>query len=170
MKIKEIRGICRKYSEPVFRMALSHLAAEGIDHLKSVNVESAAQSILTTGSNGLITPELQVMILKCSCELAQHELWDILAFVQTDIGIYGVTTHPGVIVDFYDTKDCHKKYCTFVMPPNTDEETIEEIADKIRKAKPAYCSDDQVVELIRKTFCKNGIHPSSIGQDFGIEI
>ena len=170
MKIKEIREICKKYSEPVFRMALSHMAATGMDQLKTVDVEKAVEQILSAGSNGLLTTDMQIQILKCAWELAQHELWDILAFVQTDICIYGVTTHPGVIVDFFDSR-IEKKCCTYVLPADTDEGVIEEVADTIRKDRALHdYYGGQLDAAVRTKFKEKGITLKPVGQDFGIEI
>ena len=169
MKNNEIRNIYKKFGEPVFRMALSHMVAIGSNRMKKVVIEDAVREILTAGSNGLITHEMQIEILKCSWELAQHELWDILAFVQTDIGIQGVTIHPGVIVDFFDSRT-DKKCCTYVLPADIDEDLIEEVADTIRKKRSLHNYGGQLDAAIRTELREKGVTVKPVGQDFGIEI
>lgn len=170
MKIKEIREICNKYGENVFRMALSHMVAVGSDRLQKANVEEAVKAILASDSqNALITPQLQVEILRCAYELAHHDLWDILAFVQTDIFIHGVTVHPGIIVDFYDGQS-DKKCCTYVLPADTDEELIEEVADTIRKKRSLHNYGGMLDAAVRTEFKEKGIALKPVGQDFGIEL
>lgn len=170
MNIQPIRDICKKYGETVLRMSLSHMVAVGSDRLRNANVEEAVKVILASDSqNALITPQMQAEILRCACELAQQDLWDILGFVQTDIGIQGVVTHPGVIVDFYDGLS-GRRYGTFVLPPDTDEELIEDVAAEIRNAKTSVSRGDQVPGIIRSEFQKKGIRPKVVGQDFGIEL
>lgn len=171
MKIKEIREICNKYGENVFRMALSHMVAVGSDQLRRANMEEAVKVILASDSqNALITPQMQVKILRCAYELARHhELWDILAFVQTDICIHGVTVHPGIIVDFYDGRS-NKKCCTYVLPADTDEELIEEVTDAIRKKRSLHNYGGMLDAAVRTEFKEKGIALKPVGQDFGIEL
>lgn len=170
MNINSIREICKKHGEAVFRMALSHMVAVGSDRLRSINVDEAVKEILASDNpKALITPQMQASILRCTCELAQQDLWDILAFVQTDIGIQGISIHPGVIVDFYDART-DTKCCTYVLPADTSEDLIEDVADEIRKEKHALMSGNPLRELIRAEFRKKGIRVEDVGQDLGIEL
>ena len=170
MNINSIREICKKHGEAVFRMSLSHMVEVGADRLRNINVEEAVKEILASDNTKVfITPQMQVSILRCSCELAQQDLWDILAFVQTDIGIQGVSIHPGVYVDFYDTRT-DTKCCTYVLPADTSEDLIEDVADEIRKARPARCNSAQLAELVQSEFRKKGIRVEPVGQDLGIEL
>lgn len=168
MKIKEIRNICKKYSEAVFRMALSHMVAVGSDRLRNINVEEAVKEILASDNpKAFITPQMQASILRCACELAQQDLWDILAFVQTDISIHGVVIHPGVIVGFYEGMG-DKKYCTYVLPADTSEDLIEDVAEAIRNTRPAHCNNAQLAELVRSEFRKKSIRVKDIEEDLDI--
>lgn len=171
MRSNEIRDICKRYGESVFRMALSHMVAVGTDRLQNINVDETVKEIHATGGNPLITPDMQAAILRCAYELAQKDLWDILAFIQTDITIHGISIHPGVIVDFFDSRT-EKKCCTYVLPADTDEELIEEVAAEIRKAKSAAGQPGQAQTqyMICNEFKKRSIYPKQIGQDFGIEL
>ena len=169
MRNNEIRDICKRYGENVFRMALSHMVAVGTDRLQNINVDETVKEIHATGGNSLITPDMQAAILRCAYELAQKDLWDILAFVQTDIAIHGISIHPGVIVDFYDPWT-ETKCCTYVLPADTSEDLIEDVAEEIRKARPACCKSEQLADLIRTAFRKKGVRVENIGQDLGIEL
>lgn len=170
MNINSIREICKKHGEAVFRMSLSHMVAVGADRLRNINVEEAVKEILATDNpKALITPQMQASILRCTCELAQQDLWDILAFVQTDIGIQGISVHPGVYVDFCD-KQTGGKLCTCVLPAGTDEDLIEEVAEEIRKNKLPNSFGAQLSSLIRAEFRKKGIRVEPVGQDLGIEL
>lgn len=169
MKITTIRNICKKYSEAVFRMALTHMVEVGADRLRNINVEEAVKEILASKQKSILTPAMQAEILRCACELAQQDLWDILAFVQTDISIQGVSIHPGVYVDFYDTRT-DTKCCTYVLPADTSEDLIEDVADEIRKEKHALMSGNHLAELICSEFRKKGIRVEPVGQDLGIEL
>ena len=170
MKITTIRNICKKYNEGVFRMALTHMVEVGADRLRNINVEEAVKEILASdNSKAFITPQMQASILRCACELALQDLWDILAFVQTDISIRGVSIHPGVYVDFYDTRT-DTKCCTYVLPADTSEDLIEDVADEIRKEKHALMSGNHLAELICSEFRKKGIRVEPVGQDLGIEL
>lgn len=170
MKLEKIREISKKHGENVFRMALSHMVAVGADCLHNINVEEAVKEILASDEPAaLITPQMQAAILRCAWELAQQDLWDILAFVQTDIGIQGISVHPGVIVDFYDQQR-GVKCCTFVLPADTSDDQIEDVAEEIRKAKLPHCHDDQLAALIRTEFRKKGICVDAVKQDWGIEV
>lgn len=169
MKIKEIREICKRYGEPVFRMALTHMTSVGTYHLQNTNIEETVKEIMESGRNTFITPAMQVEILRCAGELAKHDLWDILSFVQMDIGIQGVTVHPGVIVDFFDSRT-DKKCCTYVLPADIDEDLIEEVADTIRKKRSLHNYGGQIDAAIRTEFREKGVTVKPVGQDFGIEI
>lgn len=169
MKLDTIRAISKKHGENVFRMALTHMVEVGADRLRNINVEETVAEILATDCKSLISPQMQASILRCAWELAQQDLWDILAFVQTDIGIQGISVHPGVIVDFYD-KQRGVKCCTFVLPADTGDDQIEDVAEEIRKAKLPHCHDDQLAALIRTEFRKKGICVDAVKQDWGIEL
>lgn len=170
MKLNTIREICKEHGVAVFRMALSHMVAVGSDCLRNADMEKAVKVILASDDpKGLITPQMQTSILRCACELAQQDLWDILAFIQTDIGIQGISIHPGVYVDFYDTRT-DTKCCTYVLPADTSEDLIEEVAEEIRRKKLPNIFGSQLSDLIRTEFRKKGIRVEAVGQDLGIEL
>lgn len=170
MSIKEIRAICNNYGEAVFRMALAHLFEVGADRLRNVNVEEAVKEILASKTkNAIITGEMQVQILRCSCELANKEIMDILAFVKTDIGFSGVTVHPGIFIDFC-SKRSGRLYTTYVAPSGTDEDQIEEVVDSIRQNLMNTCRDGNVSSVIRHEFNKKGIRLGVIQPDMTFEI
>lgn len=169
MSNNAICGIYKKYGEAVFRMALAHLFEVGADRLRHINVEETVREVMASDKNAIITPEMQVAILRCSCELANKEVMDILAFVKTDIGFNGVTVHPGIFIDFC-SKRSGRLYTTYVAPSGTDEEEIEEVVETIRKNLMQTSRDGNVAAVIRREFSKKGIHMSAIPSDMLFEI
>lgn len=149
---KKINEICRKYGEHIFRMAITHLMQIGVDNLKDADVEAVCQKMMKeTPENYIMTPEFRCNILKCSVELAQIPVWDILKYIQTDIGIDGITVHPGIIVNFKQNATC-RELMTCVVSADTDDEKLEEAVNAVEKKLESY---------IRKTgsaygfsFCK----------------
>lgn len=128
---KKIGEISRKYGEHVFRMAITHLMQVGVDNLKDADVEAVCKKMMReTPENYIMTPEFRCNILKCSVELAQIPVWDILKYIQTDIGIDGVTVHPGIIVDFKQNATC-RPIMTCMLPPDTDEDTLDEVVKTV---------------------------------------
>ena len=138
MMNKKIGEISRKYGEHVFRMAITHLMQVGVDNLKDADVEAVCQKMMKeTPENYIMTPEFRCNILKCSVDLAQIPVWDILKYIQTDIGIDGVTVHPGIIVNFRQNATC-RELMTCVVPADTDDEKLEEAVNVVEKKLEAY--------------------------------
>ena len=135
---KKVGEISRKYGEHIFRMAITHLMQVGVDNLKDADVEAVCKKVMKeTPENYIMTPEFRCNILRCSVELAQIPVWDILKYIQTDIVIDGVTVHPGIIVNFRQNATC-RELMTFAIPPDTDEETLEDAVNTVEKKLEAY--------------------------------
>lgn len=163
-----IKELYKKYGDIVFRMALSHLCHVGVDRIKDVNIEESVKEVLASPNNTLIDNKLQAEILKCAYALAQLSLWDILAFVKTDVEISGVTVHPGIIVDFHN-KSTGWNYATYVIPSGTNEDTIEEIAAEVREKNTLY-SKEKVQSMLVSAFRSRGIFLKPVEQDMSIGI
>lgn len=135
---KKISEISRKYGEHIFRMAITHLMQVGVDNLKDADVEAVCKKMMEeTPANYIMTPEFRCSILRCSVELAQEPIWDILKYIQTDIGIDGVTVHPGIIVNFKQNATC-KHLMTCVVPADTDDDTLEDVVKTVEKKLESY--------------------------------
>lgn len=135
---KKISEINREYGENIFRMAITHLIQVGANNLKDADVEATCETIMQeTPANYIMTPEFRCNILRCSVELAQEPIWDVLKYIKTDIGIDGVTVHPGVIVDFKQNATGNH-IMTCVVPADTYDETLEEVVNAVEKKLEAY--------------------------------
>lgn len=172
MPNETIRKINNKYGEPVFRMALSHLFEKGREAFQQVDVDKECKSILRCkGKNPIITPELQVQIVRCAHELAKPEIWDIFSYIKTDVAIDGVTVHGGKIISFrWDGTNDLILYCT--VPGDTDESLIDEASQKLDEMVEAYSvkhdddgSDFDYPTAIWNAFLSVGIRPKLTESD-----
>ncbi len=135
---KTIKEIQKKYGEHVFRMSLTHLVDIGAKHLKDADVEKTCQVILEkTPKNAILTPELSADILRCSVELAQIPIWDVLKFIKTDIEISGATVHPGIVIEFRKNALGDFIY-SGVAPADTDDGILDEIEEAISMKMETY--------------------------------
>lgn len=167
---KNIKDIQKKYGENIFRMAITHLYETGAKAIQEVDIEKECKKIIDeTPESAIMTGELQADILRCAAELSKLPLWDVLRFVQTDIQIYGATVHPGVIIEFRRNAS-GKEIFTCVVPPDTDDETIEEVTTCIEKRITEHSSEKGAYRLPYEDFIKEGfkefkIRPQAIVPD-----
>ncbi len=165
-----IKAIQKKYSESIFMMAITHLFETGINLIKEADIEKECKKIIEeTPECAIMTGELQADILRCAAELAIIPLWDVLRFIKTDVGIYGATVHPGIIIEFRrNTTD--KEILTCVIPSGTNEETIEDVLNQIEADITEQASEKGSYRLpyedfIRSAFKKHGIRPQAVIPD-----
>lgn len=167
----KIKEISKRYGEHIFRLAVTHLFQTGIDNLKDIDVEASCEKIMKeTPANYIMTPEFRADLMRCSVELAQEHLWDILKYIQTNIGIDGVTVHPGVIVDFKQNATCNH-IMTCIIPPDTEADTLDEVIDVIEKNVDDYlekrgsCYGFSFTDAISEAFKAAGVTLSDIPVD-----
>ena len=128
---KKINEISKKYGEHMMRMAIDNVIGVGVNNLKDVNAdEVCAQILRDTPDNYIMTPEFRAELMRCSIELAQIPIGDILKYIQTNMAYDGVTVHPGVIVCFRQNAT-NKQLLTCIVPPDTEEETLDEVAKEV---------------------------------------
>lgn len=90
---KEIQKIEDKYGLLCFRMGLSHLFDCGHQNITEECVEKTKIQIMkeaeadTSGNISLFSPETQCHLMDIVLELAQFSLWDLLAYVKTNVEI-----------------------------------------------------------------------------------
>ena len=88
--------------------------------------------IKTTPENSIMTGEFRADVLRCSVELAKEPLWEVLKYIQTNIGIDGVTVHPGIVLNFRRNA-CMEEIMTCVVPADTSEDTLDNVIEAIEK-------------------------------------
>lgn len=87
----EIRKIEEKYGLAYFRMGLTHLFDVGYRNITAENVAESKKTIMAeaeadSGSGiSIMTPAFQCHLLDIALELTQFGLWDLLAYVKTDV-------------------------------------------------------------------------------------
>jgi len=88
-KFPEIDAIVEKYSEFVFRGALSHMITVGSNHFEDANVEAAKKSVTeqtkqleAEGKIPWATERYQFAILDCAQELSKLDTWLILKYIK----------------------------------------------------------------------------------------
>lgn len=135
---KKINEIGKKYGEHMMRMAIDHVIGVGVNNLKDINAdEVCAQILRDTPANYIMTPEFRAELMRCSIELAQIPIGDILKYIQTNMACDGVTVHPGIILEFRQNATC-RHIMTCIVPAVTDEEMLDEVYQKIESAVEAY--------------------------------
>ena len=171
---KQIHEISKKYGEHIFRMSITHLMQVGADNLKNADVEAVCEKMMKeTPPNYIMTPEFRCNILRCSVELSQIPVWDILKYIQTDIKIDGATVHPGLYLLFRRNATCeHITAC--VVPADTDLSTIDEIEEDINKMMDEYEKKHgnyygfSYKDAVEKAFEDRGIRPRDIEYDMTV--
>lgn len=134
----QIKEINKKYGEHMVRMAIDHMVGVGANNLKDVNADEVCAKILKeTPENYIMTPEFRAELMRCSIELANVSIGDILKYVQTDMAYDGVTVHPGIILEFRQNATC-RHIMTCIVPADTDEEKLDEAYQKIESKVDAY--------------------------------
>ena len=93
-KTHEINAIENKYGLVLFRMGLTHLADVGHRNLTDDDVEESIRQIIANDkadkANGVVvvmTPEFQSGIVRCAAELAKFSIWELFAYIKTNVGI-----------------------------------------------------------------------------------
>lgn len=85
-----IDNIRNKYSEVLFRYAISHLMDVGIRHLDKDLVEDTCKQIMQEDdANHIMTNEFKCNILRAAYELAQVPHIDLLVYIQREV-VYDV--------------------------------------------------------------------------------
>lgn len=166
-----VKTIFKKYGENTFRLGVTHLFTVGISNLKDIDVEKVCEKMIkTTPENSIMTGEFRADVLRCSVELAKEPLWEVLKYIQTNIGIDGVTVHPGIVLNFRRNA-CMEEIMTCVVPADTSEDTldnvIEEIENRLEKyeAEHGNCYGFSYSDAIYDSFKEANIRPESIPID-----
>lgn len=168
---KTIERIYKEYGEMVFRMGLTHLFNVGADKLLNSDIEAdCADMIATTPANSLISGEMQAQIHRCGAALAKIDVWEIFKFIQTEIGIDSVQTHPGKFLRFQDRRTGHV-ITEFRVSCDTDKGDIYEVVKIMGiTANSLSPSQDVLAECIHRAFRMKGIRPEPINYDFTFEL
>lgn len=128
---EKIREIYTKYGDFVFNCAVPHLMDLGARTLKQMDVEAQCQKLITTTPDcAIVSGDMQADILRCSAELAQLKMNDILRFVQTDMQFYGTKIHPGRVISFVKKKT-GARILSAVLPADTTDEQIMQIFNRV---------------------------------------
>lgn len=82
---KKIEAI-RDRSEPMFRMAISHLMDVGVRHLTEENIEHTCKEIMQEDdSNHYMTNEFKCDLIKIAGELAKINNIDLLTYISNEV-------------------------------------------------------------------------------------
>lgn len=128
---EKIRQIYNKYGDFVFNCAVPHLMDVGARNLQKMDLEAQCRKLIeTTPAQAIVSGEVQADILRCSAELAQLKMNDILRFVQTDMRFVGVKIHPGRVVCFV-RKKTGARILTAVLPAETTDDQIAKICSRV---------------------------------------
>lgn len=128
---EKIRQIYNKYGDFVFNCAVPHLMDVGARNLQKMDLEAQCRKLIeTTPAQAIVSGEVQADILRCSAELAQLKMNDILRFVQTDMRFFGTKIHPGRVVCFV-RKKTGARILTAVLPAETTDEQIAKISSHV---------------------------------------
>ena len=168
---ENVKAIFKKYGENTFRLGVTHLFTVGVNNLKDIDIENVCeQMIKTTPDNSIMTGEFRAEVLRCSVELAKEPLWEVLQYIQTNIGIDGVTVHPGIVLHFRRNA-CMDEIMTCVVPADTTEETLDNIIDSIEQKLEKYEKEHgnyygfSYSDAIYDSFKEVDIKPESIPVD-----
>ena len=128
---EKIMQIYNKYGDFVFNCAVSHLMDMGARNLQKMDIEAQCKKVVeTTPDQSIVSGDVQADILRCSAELAQLKMSDILRFVQTDMRFVGVKIHPGRVVCFVRKKN-GARILTAVLPAETTDDQIAKISSHV---------------------------------------
>jgi hypothetical protein len=82
---KKIEAI-RDRSEPMFRMAISHLMDVGVRHLTEENIEHTCKEIMQEDDNNhYMTNEFKCDLIKIAGELAKINNIDLLTYISNEV-------------------------------------------------------------------------------------
>lgn len=127
----KIKQIYNQYGDFVFNCAVPHLMDLGARALKQMDIEAQCQKLIAnTPDRAIVSSEMQADILRCSAELAQLKMGDILRFVQTDMQFHGTKIHPGRVVCFVNRKT-GAGILNAVLPADTTDEEIALICSRV---------------------------------------
>lgn len=127
----KIKQIYNKYGDFVFNCAVPHLMDLGARALKQMDIEAQCQKLIAnTPDRAIVSGEMQADILRCSAELAQLKMNDILRFVQTDMRFFGTKIHPGRVISFVKKKNS-ARILSAVLPAETTDEQIALICSRV---------------------------------------
>ena len=128
---EKIMQIYNMYGDFVFNCAVLHLMDLGSRTLKNMDIEAQCKKLIeTTPDQAIVSGEVQADILRCSAELAQLKMNDILRFVQTDMRFFGTKIHPGRVVCFV-RKKTGARILTAVLPAETTDDQIAKISSHV---------------------------------------
>lgn len=128
---EKIMQIYNKYGDFVFNCAVPNLMDMGARILQKMDIEAQCQKVIeTTPDQAIVSGDVQADILRCSAELAQLKMSDILRFVQTDMRFVGVKIHPGRVVCFVRKKN-GARIMTAVLPAETTDDQIAKICSRV---------------------------------------
>lgn len=128
---EKITQIYNKYGDFVFNCAVPHLMDMGARTLKQMDIEAQCQKLIAnTPDCAIVSGEMQADIIRCSAELAQLRMNDILRFVQTDMRFHGTKIHPGRVVCFV-RKKTGARILNAVLPADTTDEEIALICSRV---------------------------------------
>lgn len=82
-----IRKVEDDYGLVLFRCGLTHLIDVGHKHLqdKEFIKETCDKIQKETSPNAIMTADFQCELVKCAEELAQFPIWDLIAYIKTDV-------------------------------------------------------------------------------------
>lgn len=127
----KIMQIYNKYGDFVFNCAVPHLMDIGARNLQKMDIEAQCKKVVeTTPDQSIVSGDVQADILRCSAELAQLKMSDILRFVQTDMRFVGTKIHPGRVVSFVK-KETGKRILNVVLPAEATDEQIALICSRV---------------------------------------
>lgn len=126
-----IKQIYSKYGDFVFNCAVPHLMDLGARTLKEMDVETQCKKLIAnTPDCAIVSGDVQADILRCSTELAQMKMNDILRFVQTDMRFIGTKIHPGRVISFV-RKKTGARILNAVLPADTTDDQIALICSRV---------------------------------------
>ena len=131
---EKIESIEKRYGDYVFSCALMQLVYCGAQKLKKLDVDAEIKNIQEhTEDHDIMSPEMQIDILRCSVELSHYGPRDILAYVQWS-GLLNKANHPGKIVRFM--RENGREVCTVVLPADIDTEAMDELQTCLDASSP----------------------------------
>ena len=156
---EKIEVIEKRYGDYVFSCALMQLVYCGAQKLKKLDVDAEIKNIWEhTEDHDIMSPEMQIDILRCSVELSHYGPRDILSYVQRSGLLNNNTTnHPGKIVQFM--RENGREVCTVVLPAGTDTETMDELQTCLDASSPEaenVSSAQYVTNFIEKVIGMTG--------------
>lgn len=157
---EKIMQIYNKYGDFVFNCAVPHLMDLGARTLKNMDIEAQCQKLIeTTPDQAIVSGEVQAEILRCSAELAQLKMNDILRYVQTDMRFFGTKIHPGRVISFV-RKKTGARILNVVLPAETTDDQIAKICSRV----DAHCHEFHRFEP--KTIAEKCLQEAGVTWDY----